>query len=180
MLIGTHNSGTGEPSKGLLSLLVLPFAKTQSKTVYEQYAHGCRLFDFRVRYDNNTLRIAHGIWTSKTTLINILSALKSRHDWLCTVTYEGSLDNELAKQEFIERVLTIFKSYNCEKALVSIGTKKPWVSLTTLKTVDTRDNYKGINFETPRWMFPVPWVYDRLCSRPHTFNDSVYTIVDFF
>lgn len=31
--IVTHDSATGEASHGLVSLLVLPFAKTQSKTI---------------------------------------------------------------------------------------------------------------------------------------------------
>lgn len=180
ILIGTHDSGTGEPSKGLLSLLVLPFAKTQSKTICEQYNHGCRLFDFRVRYDNNSLRIAHGLWTSKSTLFDALYSLKDRHDWLCTITYEGSLDNELAKQEFVQTIHTMFKICNNDKAIVSIGTKKPWCPLETWKTIKTRDGFKPINFNNKRWLIPIPWLWDRLYSRPHVFDSSTYTIVDFF
>ena len=40
--IATHNSSTGEKGKGFLSFLVTPFAKTQSKTIKEQYDAGCR------------------------------------------------------------------------------------------------------------------------------------------
>ena len=40
--IATHDSATGERGHGLLSWLVTPFAKTQSKTIAEQYAAGCR------------------------------------------------------------------------------------------------------------------------------------------
>ena len=43
--IATHDSATGEKGKGFLSFLVSPFAKTQSKTIKEQYDAGCRSFD---------------------------------------------------------------------------------------------------------------------------------------
>ena len=35
--IATHDSATGEKGRGFLSFLVAPFAKTQSKTIKEQY-----------------------------------------------------------------------------------------------------------------------------------------------
>ena len=49
--IATHDSATGEKGKGFLSFLVSPFAKTQSKSLQEQYDAGCRSFDIRVRED---------------------------------------------------------------------------------------------------------------------------------
>ena len=45
--IATHDSATGEKGRGFLSFLVTPFAKTQSKTIKEQYDAGCRSFDIR-------------------------------------------------------------------------------------------------------------------------------------
>ena len=59
--IATHDSATGEKGKGFLSFLVTPFAKTQSKTIKEQYDAGCRSFDIRVREDKDgIIRCAHG------------------------------------------------------------------------------------------------------------------------
>ena len=46
--IGTHDSATGEHGNWW-SWLFYPFAKTQSKTIKEQYEAGCRLFDIRIR-----------------------------------------------------------------------------------------------------------------------------------
>lgn len=46
-MIATHNSGTGERGGGLLSLLLTPFVRCQSKTLVEQYKSGTRLFDIR-------------------------------------------------------------------------------------------------------------------------------------
>ena len=47
--IATLDSATGEKVRGFLSFLVTPFAKTQSKTIKEQYDTGCRSFDIRVK-----------------------------------------------------------------------------------------------------------------------------------
>jgi hypothetical protein len=44
-MLATHNSATGERGGGLLSLLLTPFARCQSKTLVEQYKSGVRLFD---------------------------------------------------------------------------------------------------------------------------------------
>ena len=49
MKIATHDSATGEKGKGLLSIIGTPFARTQSKTIKEQYDTGCRMFDIRVK-----------------------------------------------------------------------------------------------------------------------------------
>ena len=38
--IATHDSATGESGRGLLSRLVTPFARTQGKTIREQYDAG--------------------------------------------------------------------------------------------------------------------------------------------
>lgn len=49
---GTHNSGT----KGMHR-----FARCQNGTLFEQFQHGVRYFDIRLRADKKGLRIAHGI-----------------------------------------------------------------------------------------------------------------------
>ena len=64
--IATHDSATGEASHGLISLLVIPFARTQNKTIKQQYEAGCRSFDIRVRYSKKRRMwiCAHGLWES--------------------------------------------------------------------------------------------------------------------
>ena len=72
--IATHDSATGEKGRGFLSFLVTPFAKTQNKTIKEQYDAGCRSFDIRVREDEWGVYIcAHGLWKSKKSATEILS-----------------------------------------------------------------------------------------------------------
>ena len=94
--IATHDSATGEKGKGFLSFLVSPFAKTQSKTIQEQYDAGCRSFDIMVREDEwGVYRCAHGLWTSRRSATEILSEINSFQEpcQVC-VTYEGCIDNQ--------------------------------------------------------------------------------------
>lgn len=49
---GTHNSGTMGMHR---------FARCQNGTLFEQYQHGVRMFDIRLRADKKGVRIAHGI-----------------------------------------------------------------------------------------------------------------------
>lgn len=49
---GTHNSGTMGMSR---------LACCQNGTLFEQYCHGVRMFDIRLRADKKGVRIAHGI-----------------------------------------------------------------------------------------------------------------------
>ncbi len=49
---GTHNSGTMGMHR---------FARCQNGSLFEQYQHGVRMFDIRLRADKKGVRIAHGI-----------------------------------------------------------------------------------------------------------------------
>lgn len=49
---GSHNSGTMKMHK---------FARCQNGTLFEQFQHGVRFFDIRLRADKKGVRIAHGI-----------------------------------------------------------------------------------------------------------------------
>ena len=60
MKIATHDSATGEKGKGLLSIIGTPFARTQSKTIEEQYVAECRMFDIRVKLIKGSFKCAHG------------------------------------------------------------------------------------------------------------------------
>ena len=96
--IATHDSATGEASHGLISLLVIPFARTQNKTIVEQYNAGCRSFDIRVRYSKKRRMwiCAHGLWESVRPAEDIINEINNFPDKceVC-VTYEGTIDNKV-------------------------------------------------------------------------------------
>ena len=102
MKIATHDSATGERGKGLLSLIGTPFARTQSKTIKEQYEAGCRMFDIRLKLCGKEWRCAHGLWKSKRLAEDIIKEINSFTDTCyVTLTYEGK---NKRKQEFVEFV----------------------------------------------------------------------------
>lgn len=100
--IATHDSATGEKGKGLLSILGTPFARTQSKTIREQYEAGCRMFDSRVKLFDKDWCCAHGLWKSERLALDILREINSFSEkCYVTLTYEG---NSKKKAEFVEFV----------------------------------------------------------------------------
>ncbi len=114
--MATHNSATGEKGKGLISWLVTPFSKTQSKTISEQYEYGCRSFDIRIKKVNKTWHCAHGIWTSKRTFVSIIEEINS-FPFRCdvSVTDEGRVDNN-------DEIISLFNE------LTSISTGESYLS----------------------------------------------------
>ena len=188
--IATHDSATGEKGKGLLSFLVSPFAKTQSKSIQEQYDAGCRSFDIRVREDEwGVYRCAHGLWMSKRNATEILSEINSFPEpcQVC-VTYEGCIDDSA--------YYGLFEYYCdwCKNAFFNIiwgkfcikYNKKSTVKVSYDVVITEVKNYEGgiqgfppLDGRSWHTYIPIPWLCDRLYHRPHTFNADKFTFVDF-
>lgn len=180
-LIGTHNSSTGEQSCGLLSILGSPFAKCQSKSLFEQFLSSVRLFDLRV--DSNW-KLCHGLWKSDKTLwraleeLNNLSGDKSGTSIM--ITYEGSL-NVYKHEDFINEILDTFKEYP-KLTLVSINVKKPsWVCIYNNPKFNKPivQEYEKLIFPNWRTLIPIPWLWNKLRWNKHEYNGHEYKLVDF-
>ena len=101
--IATHDSATGE--KGMWYCIpLIPFAKTQSKTLKEQYDAGCRFFDLRVKIHRGQWKCAHGIWITKRTAEDIFKELNSYKGINVVITYEGDDDNLYSFKEFLSYI----------------------------------------------------------------------------
>lgn len=188
--IATHDSATGEKGKGFLSFLVSPFAKTQSKTIKEQYDAGCRSFDIRVREDEcGVYRCAHGLWKSKRYASDILRQINSFPETcqVC-VTYEGCIENQLEYSDYQ------YYCYWCKTAFSGITwgkfcikyDKRNSVKVSYDEVLPEDGNYEGgiqgfLPLDGRSWhtYLPIPWLWDRLYHRPHTFNSDKFTFVDF-
>ena len=73
---GTHDSGTGHGFQGFLGLMGGDsYARTQDKTITEQWQSGIRCFDLRPCVDGSDLRINHGVIQTKLTLADALTTL---------------------------------------------------------------------------------------------------------
>lgn len=188
MKIATHDSATGEKSYGLLSFLVIPFVRTQSKTIEEQYNVGCRSFDIRVRYDSkrHIYVCAHGLWKTKKSAWSILKEIDSFPE-KCEVciTYEGVCKDVENFKKYIDSIKLTSKNIIwgaiCSKYDTKVSTK---VDYTVIEYAEP--NYSGgiqgfLPLDGRSWhtYIPIPWLWDRLYKRPHKFNNNKYTFVDF-
>lgn len=129
-MIGTHNSATGEEGKGLLSWLLTPFCRCQSKMLFEQWYAGCRYFDLRVKHENGYTRtvFAHGLWTSKRDVSDALYELNMlaygmKDKTYISITYEGTMD-EGTQSYWLNAIECMMKRYP-NLTLASVNVKKP-------------------------------------------------------
>lgn len=131
--IGSHDSATGESGDGLLSWLLTPFARCQSKTIREQWEAGCRLFDLRARTDEaGILRLAHGLWVAKRSLASILEELDqiAYEDCWIGLTWEGRSESEEEDKMWIDLASYMLEGRTRNLKLAWIAVKKPvWRTL---------------------------------------------------
>lgn len=174
--IATHNSATGEKGKGLLSFLVTPFAKTQSKTLKEQLNVGVTAFDLRVRRTKEGYNVVHGFWTCSKTLEEILTIINAKKCYV-SITYEDVLDDE---DDFIKDMEYLVKFYPNIK-LSFIAVKKPqWhILLTYDKNYSQVSEYVILDGSTWKTYIPIPWLWNKFYYKNVEFNEEVYKSVDF-
>lgn len=161
---GSHNSATGEKSANLLSKLVRPFAKCQSKTLKQQLDEGVQAFDFRVVYKDGKLTIVHGLWSTNlninTTLKKIANyAKKSGKDYYVRIIYKGKLFDH----NYVSFISWYKKVPN--KTLVKYHiVNKEGHSLYKNFTNHCEHLYKdlSINFKSFYWLIPIPWLWNKL------------------
>ena len=187
--IATHDSATGERGHGFLSWLVTPFAKTQIKTIAEQYAAGCRSFDIRVRPARGRRKsyvCAHGLWESERSADDILGMIDRFHD-RCQVclTYEGTSENIEDFRQFAAELRQKFQwiiwGSACCKYNKRASAKVDYVSVLPAEVGYSGGVQGFLPLDGRSWhtYLPIPWLWDRLYKRPHKFNEERFTFVDF-
>ena len=72
---GSHDSATGHGFDGFLGAFGDSYARTQDKTLTEQWQSGIRSFDLRPCVDGTELRINHGIIPTQLTLSEAFTTL---------------------------------------------------------------------------------------------------------
>lgn len=187
-LIATHNSCTSLPSATLLHSLLIPFARTQHLTPTAQLQAGCTYFDIRVTKHKGTYYIAHGLWRSSTTLKDLIASLARSQALLpsfttiyLSITYEHRFPSSLDSNDFILDIKQILYSYT-QFVITDINVKKPiWTNLyhSAINSLQIQQAFQPLDFSTWHSIIPIPYLWDRLLSRPHTFSDRHFTMVDF-
>lgn len=181
-MIGTHNSGTGEPSKSWYHKLLIPFARCQRYSIREQLNRGCKLFDLRVRKDGNDYILCHGLWKSKKTLDDVLEQIDEQGfidhcQYKVLITYEGTLSHLLP---------TTFKMIMKSKvagyrnvSLAQIAIKKPeWYVLYSDDVTNVKQGFMCLDFHSWHTLLPIPWLWSKF-YRKIDYSNDVYTLVDF-
>lgn len=191
--IGTHDSATGEKGKGFLSWLVTPFAKTQSKTIKEQYDAGCRIFDIRIKHYNGVWRCAHGLWKSMRTAMDIISEINDFTD-VCGVslTYEGRGTENENFLEFVKLIKDKCKHCCYGGVAVKYGkdgdgfnVRYDYLDPSTEEfnrlclNKDAKQGFLPLDGRSWHTYLPIPWLWDKIYKQPHVFTEDVVTYYDF-
>lgn len=185
--IATHDSATGERGQGFLSWLVTPFAKTQGKTIKEQYEAGCRMFDIRVKQGKNGEWVcAHGIWTAKRCAIDILHEINSfKEQCYVTITYEGRNAPEAFKA-FVGLIKDAFPRIIYGGIAIKYGegshlfkVKYDYVEPYPKDWPANERAFLPLDGSTWHILIPIPWLWKKVYNDKVEFNDKVYRFVDF-
>lgn len=184
--IATHDSATGEKPKNFLSWLLIPFARTQGKTIKEQYEAGARMFDLRIRQSKNVWHMAHGPFMTKKTFIDILSEL-SEFDETCyiLVTYEGKLVGETELAKFISQVNYLKENYPKIKwgpvavKYTDNDAVVDWRTILPAKFPANEQAFLPLDGKHWQTFLPIPWLWKQFYFRKVIFSSTIYKFVDF-
>lgn len=185
--IATHDSATGEKSRGLFSFATKCFAKTQNKTIREQYEAGARYFDLRV--DKN-LVLCHGLWRANKTLEGVVKEMRRyvTDSVYVAVTIEHNYSAKLIEWLKDEILDTINLRGGGKVKLVYIAKKKPvWEVLRVYRdvkvipaylSVPTPSQYLTGEIKDWRRYIPIPAYLKRITPKVEYEGDG-FVMVDF-
>lgn len=185
--IATHDSVTGERPLWYCWPL-LPFARTQSKTLKQQYEAGCRQFDIRLKFHAGEWRGAHGWFFTERTALDIFAELNSYLEPVqVSITYEGRGGEHTEDFiKFVKELKSKFTDiiYGGIALKYGRGTKGIRVKYEYLQHSEPGyepavQGFLPLNGSSWHTYIPIPWLWDRLYKRPHVFNEKIFTYVDF-
>ena len=185
--IATHDSATGEKGKGLLSWIGTPFARTQSKTIKEQYEAGCRMFDIRLKLIKGEWRCAHGLWQSKRSAFDIISEINSFEDKCYVVlTYEGTAKRKEEFVTFVKMLKFAFKNITWGGIAIKYGedanifnVKYDYISGYPSNWPQSVSKFLPLNGSTWHILLPIPWLWKKIYNDTPEFNEEHFIYVDF-
>ena len=187
MKIATHDSATGEKPINILSWLLIPFARTQSKTVKQQYDAGCRMFDIRIRKYKGQYHLAHGLYITKKSLSDLLHEINNFKEscYVC-LTYEGKFESQEHLENFKIDILCLQEKYthiNWGPVAVKYtnnDTIVDWANIIPSKTW-CRAEQGFLPLDGKHWQtyIPIPWLWKKIYFNKPVFNEEYFTFVDF-
>lgn len=187
--IATHNSATGEKARNFFSWLMIPFSRTQSKTIKEQYTAGCRMFDIRIRYSTDGDMIcAHGLFETKRSANDILNEIESFPE-KCYVflTYEGMFETHSEIEKFKDDVKNIQQKHSLiaygataiKYSNPSIVVDYNYILPATAIIPAATQGFLPLNGKNWQTWIPLPWLWKKIYFNKPKFNNETFTFVDF-
>lgn len=198
--LGSHNTMSYQPPRQWWAKLLRFTARCQSANLYDQFhKYGCRLFDFRVRYDKNgELIFAHGPvefhGNVRTYILELNEYAKEANE---PVYARLSLESNkpMQDQDIQEEHFCYFCEYiqkKCPNIIFFGGRRKyDWAKLFEFYTTepDMEDKYSsttglfGIKRES-KWSKLddlCPWLYAKLYNKKNIQkgSDREYILMDF-
>lgn len=185
--IATHDSATGERGQGFLSWLTTPFAKTQSKSIKEQYEAGCRMFDIRIRRVGDEWLCAHGCWHTERTAEDIISEIdKFADECYVVLTLEGDYGQVYLFSGFVAHLKTFYKHILWGGVAVKYGkgshllkVKYDYLEPYPADWPANRQGFLPLDGKTWHILLPIPWLWKKVYNDEPKWEEEVYTFVDF-
>lgn len=183
-LIGTHNSATGESGKGVLSWLLTPFARCQSRSIRSQWEAGCRYYDIRLTLGRDGVwRAAHGLWTSKKTIREIIDEI---NDCACsddeTVYVSLTLErgDKTLCDALVSKVNKWMIKFDNNILFTYVAYKHPkWTMYHKWQDVPIKQGYTNLDGSSWHTYIPIPWLWKKLYHNHTDYDTESFTMVDF-
>lgn len=190
----THNSSTAERPRwwDILSWLMIPFARTQTKTIQEQLDNGVRMFDLRIKKSFGEYHSGHGLYTTKRTFEDILSQIHDAADPLSdpiyvSIAYEGKLSSIDEFELFKADILSLkYKYPKIKYGEIVVKYTDDDFKVDWVKVMPPEDGYpcsqsqfKALNGKNWQTFIPIPWLWKKIYNNHVEFNEDYFIFVDF-
>lgn len=124
-MYGSHNSFTGYKPKQWWGWFLLPFARCQRVTLWQQMENGARVFDLRVRFDRHGALVAcHGLVTFEADIQAVVSRLETSGCYY-RVVLENRLGGHRVKAGDLYRLKAMFLTTGHPHCLY-VSDKREW------------------------------------------------------
>ena len=185
--IATHDSATGERGHGFISWLLTPFARTQRKTIREQYEAGCRCFDIRVRNTKRGWVCAHGLWETERLATDILKELNDMPDIVqVELTYEGKSFDKPVFERGVELFKDLYEYIRWGECAIKYGKDAKGLKVryevvypAEQGCIGGKQGFLPLDGRSWHTYLPIPWLWNKIYTPKHEFDNKSFTFVDF-
>lgn len=195
MILGTHNSGTGEkliwwqrPLGPLFNLI----ARCQSKTIEEQLINGVKLFNLQVTYYKGTWKFSHGCCIYDSNLLDAIKCMKKHSSNNKPIYYQLYLDKNfftgqnVQKFEELVKVLIEYSKKTHVKLLCAWVEGTDYYPYKSNIKLDVVEHYWTMSWQklfANNWLdkLPLPKYHAKKYNKIYRYsNTHEYLMLDFY